>query len=264
MTDKQTSTNQSVQKTLQIIEVMAHEQKPMKLSDIAARCDLPPSTALRMVNTLVTFGYATQWEDTLCYSLSLKFAHIGKLVIESSSLYRVAHPHLEKLALRCKVNANITVCDKKEALYVDVVDGSDSPLKVTHAIGQKFPLYATASGKILLGAMASDKLEEYLEECNFESFTPRTICTAQELKEHVKKCREQGYSYNDEETCLGMRCLAVPIVGYDGKVAAGLSLSGTIYQMSYEYMNTLLPIVKQTAETISQGLSYPFESIVNI
>ena len=53
MTAKLSKLNQSVEKVLQIIEIMAHERQPMRLQDVAAGCGMPASTVLRMLNTLL-------------------------------------------------------------------------------------------------------------------------------------------------------------------------------------------------------------------
>jgi len=234
---------------------MANRQKPMKLQDIAVRCDIPASTALRLIHTLETCGYAVQDEITLCYSLTLKFAVIGNLVKEGVSLYQIAHPHIEQLSYRCKANVNLAVADHLEALYIDVADNTESPIKFSHTVGYRYPLYTIASGKVLLCGLSDKSLQKYLNETDFEPLTPKTICNKQAFLEELNIVKAQGYACNDEETCLGMRCIAVPVYGHDNEIIASIGMTGTIYQMSHEYMETLVPILKQTSEAVSRDLS---------
>ena len=49
---KRSKINQSLEKTIQLVETMARGQGSMRLQDIANQCGMPPSTALRMLNTL--------------------------------------------------------------------------------------------------------------------------------------------------------------------------------------------------------------------
>lgn len=60
MPAKLSKLNQSVEKALQIIEIMMKEPEAMRLQDIALKAEMPPSTALRMINTLLVYGYVNQ------------------------------------------------------------------------------------------------------------------------------------------------------------------------------------------------------------
>ena len=100
MPAKLSKLNQSVEKALQIIEIMMKEPEAMRLQDIALKAEMPPSTALRMINTLLVYGYVNQDPDTLRYSLSLKFAQVGSAVSSRFSLSKIAHPLLVELSQR--------------------------------------------------------------------------------------------------------------------------------------------------------------------
>ena len=65
MEKKLAKVNQSVEKALQLVEVLASSREPMRLGDLAVACGLPASTALRLVNTLLLHGYANQDPVTL-------------------------------------------------------------------------------------------------------------------------------------------------------------------------------------------------------
>ena len=66
--------HQSIEKTIQIVEVMARGKGPMRLQDVAKKCGMPASTVMRMLNTLQVYGYVNQDPCTQHYSLSLRFA----------------------------------------------------------------------------------------------------------------------------------------------------------------------------------------------
>ena len=52
MNAKLSKVNQSIEKTIQIVEVMARGKGPMRLQDVAKKCGMPASTVMRMLNTL--------------------------------------------------------------------------------------------------------------------------------------------------------------------------------------------------------------------
>ena len=99
---KRSKINQSLEKTIQLVETMARGQGPMRLQDIANQCGMPPSTALRMLNTLLVHGYVLQDPVTQQYALSLRFSRLGVLVRQQTDLLRLARPFLRELADRCR------------------------------------------------------------------------------------------------------------------------------------------------------------------
>ena len=114
MAAKQLKTNQSIEKSFLIIETMAREKEPMRLSDIALNTGIPSSTALRMINTLLNLGYINQDPTTSRYSLSLRFAYIGNCVTSQISIRDIAHPFLVELSKTCDINQDPT--DRKSVV----------------------------------------------------------------------------------------------------------------------------------------------------
>ena len=98
MEEKLSKLNQSVEKTMKLVDIMADSASAMRLQDIAEKSSIPPSTVLRMLNTLLAMGYVNQDSETLKYSLSLKFAYIGARAKAQSSILHLAHPFLRALA----------------------------------------------------------------------------------------------------------------------------------------------------------------------
>lgn len=94
MNAKLSKVNQSIEKTIQIVEVMARGKGPMRLQDVAKKCGMPASTVMRMLNTLQVYGYVNQDPCTQHYSLSLRFARLGCLVSEQTNMRDVARPFL--------------------------------------------------------------------------------------------------------------------------------------------------------------------------
>ena len=80
------ASNLSTDRMLRIIEVMSTSGKTMRLNDIADESGVSSSTAMRILNTLIANEYARQNEDTLLYSLTMKFLKIGTNIREHLSV----------------------------------------------------------------------------------------------------------------------------------------------------------------------------------
>lgn len=256
MEKKRSRLNQSVEKTIQIIETMANAPGSMRLHDIATGCDIPPSTALRLVNTLLVYGYINQDRDTQRYALSLKFARLGDRVSEQVSLREVAHPLLVKLSSRCLESVTLACEEDWELVYMDVVDGPDDRLTVRRRIGLRAPLHATGTGKLLLLNYDGNQLEEYITRKGLPGLTPYTITTRQALLAALDEARRRDYAMDDEEYELGTRGLAVPIRDYSGRIIAGVAVYGPISRMAWERVEMLLPMLRSVADHVSNWMAY--------
>jgi DNA-binding IclR family transcriptional regulator len=248
--------NQSIEKTFNIIEIMAEGGEPLRLQDIALKVDMPASTVLRLVNTLVSCGYAYQDSNTLKYSLSLKFMQIGGLVSSQTRIRDIAHPYLLEISKKSKESVCLAIEHDMEVLYLDVIDGPGGMLRITQRIGKIAPLHSTAVGKILMLNYDAKQLNQLIAIKGLTALTPNTITDKESLIKEINKIEMQGYAIDDEECELGARCISAGIKDYSGKYIAGISVSGPTTRMSMEYINTIKNIVIDSAKIISKQLAY--------
>lgn len=256
MDNKLSKKNKSIEKVLQIITIMAENRGPMRLQDIAQQSELPASTTLRLVNTLVANGFARQDSSNQNYSLSLKFSYIGSLVNSSIDLRNIARPYLVDLAKKCNASACIAVEEDKSTLFLDIVESSNNSIKTIRHIGSRIPLHCSAIGKLFLLYYDNKQINEYISTNPLTPYTPRTITNKEDLLNELQTIRDKGYSINDEEQTLGVRCIAAPVYNYSKKIVAGISITDTIFNITSENLEILIDAVRSTAKKISKELSY--------
>ena len=78
--------------------------------------------------------------------------------------------------------------------------------------------------------------------------------TKKEIFNKMETARECGYSTDDEECEMGMRCVAVPIRNYTGEIIAGLSVSGPTTRMTLENIQEKVPYLLEISKKISRRL----------
>lgn len=253
---KLTKTNQSVEKALQIIEVMASARDAQRLADIAQRVQMPASTTLRMLNTLVQQGYAYQDPDTLRYRLTLRFAQIGSQINAQFSIRDIVHPYLQKLSHTLDESACLAIEEDMEVIYLDVVDGPDGMLKITQRIGKRAPMHSTGVGKLMLTQYSKEQLQTLASTKGFARLTPHTATSLPMLEAELAATRQRGYALDDEECELGARCVATPILDFQGKIVAAISISGPISRMTLQRTEEIAPLLLETSREISALLAY--------
>lgn len=256
MMTKLTKNNQSLEKALKIIELMAEEREPMRLQDIAVRVTMPASTVLRMINTLYNYGYVMQDSDSLKYSLTLKFAKISTMIFDHISIRNIARPLLIELTKRCGESSCLAVEQNMEAAYIDVVESPNSMLRLMQRIGKSAPLHCTGVGKLMLLNYDSKQIDKMIAQKGLPVFTPNTIPTKEALLDELEQIRKQGYSYDNEECELGARCIAAPVRDFSNQVIAVISISGLTSQLTFEKLAGIKPLILDTAMKISILIGY--------
>ncbi|MGE5416417.1 MAG: IclR family transcriptional regulator [Acidobacteriota bacterium] len=252
------SSVQSVERSLSILEILAAKREPMTLGEVAKQCGLKPSTAHRLLATLVVRGFATQDVATGKYQLGLKTFQIGNAALYSLDLRSIARPHLSNLVAKCKETANLAVLSRTnvgfDLVYIDQVE-SASMVRTFARIGSPVPVHCTGSGKALLAYLDDREIDYLLKNTKLEKFTANTLTNSNEILSEIRTIRENGYSTDREETEIGVICFAAPIRDYSQRVVAAVSVSGPVSRMlpPYDdYINT----VKDTAMGISRSLGY--------
>jgi DNA-binding IclR family transcriptional regulator len=232
VTQKLSKANQSVEKTLQIIEVLAGEREPLRLAEISKRVEMPASTVLRMINTLVEHGYAYQDAQSLRYGLTLRFTQIGHMISSQLRIRDVVHPFLMDLSRLTGESTCLAIEEDMEVIYIDVVDGTDGMLKIMQRIGKRAPLHSTGVGKLMLTKYSPEKLNQLAQAKGLAVLTPHTLTSVQDLARELNTVEKQGYAVDDEECELGARCVAAPILDFENLIVAAISVSGPVSRIT--------------------------------
>ena len=255
--EKLTKNNQSVEKTLRIIETLARAPEPLRLSQVAEGVDMPLSTVLRMLTTLIDCGYAYQEDSEMKrYGLTMRFTLIGQMVADHFSIRNVAHAYLQKLSQQCGESCCLAIEDNQRVRYLDVVEASKSLITIRQRVGGSAPMHCTGSGKLFLSRYPEAELAEFIQKHGLASLTSHTLTTAEELRYDMETVRKNGYAVDDEECEIGVRCLAAPVYDSIGQMIATVSVSGPISRMNRRRLDVeLAPLICATAQAITNVVS---------
>ena len=124
-------------------------------------------------------------------------------------------------------------------------------------VGSTLPAVTTSIGKLLLANLDPADLDERITEESFASqHGPNAKVSLEELRDELVNIREQGWAMQDEELAYGLRSVAGPIVGVDGRVVAGVNLAVQARDWSTQrIVRELRPVVLEACEEISALLT---------
>jgi DNA-binding IclR family transcriptional regulator len=255
---RRSARSQTVEKALQLLSVVADGNEPMSLVALSRAANLDKTTTHRLATSLTRFGLLRFDPGERSYSLGMRLVELGQRAIGQLSLPTLARLHLEHVAALSNEVANLGIYDDGRVVFVDQVQ-SPQPVVIRARVGTRVPVHCSSSGKVLLANGPGEWLRRALDD-ELPAFTPNTIVTPDELKEHLGRIQRLGYAIDDEEHRLGIRCVAAPIRDHTGLAVASISIAGPAFRLSRERVTDLAEDLKATCLELSFKLGYRAES----
>ncbi|MFG1798149.1 IclR family transcriptional regulator [Nocardia altamirensis] len=207
-----------------ILEAFDGATPTLTLLGLAERTGLPRSTVHRILDQMIRLRWLAHAPGG--YRLGMRNLELGGLAADHNEIRDVVSPLLHDLCQRTGMVGHLGVLDGREVLYLDKAGGRCTA-SVPTRLGGRMPAHSTALGKALLASLEPSIVETSFRD-RLPQLTPRTICERTELHRELARVRHrQGVAVDNEESVLGIACVAVPIRGRGAAVAA-LSLSGNI------------------------------------
>ncbi len=244
---------QSLARGLSVIRAFGAERPRQTLAQVAEATGLARATTRRFLHTLVDLGYAGT--DGSEFWLTPRILELGYSYLSSLSLPAIAQPRLEQLSTRVGESSSMSVLDGSDIVYVSRVPVRRI-MTVSITLGTRFPAYATSMGRVLLADLPDAELDAYFAATDVERLAPRSLGTEKELRKELKQVRSQGWALVDQELEPGLRSLAAPIRGTDGRPVAAINVATqTAAHDIDELLRDFLPAVLDTATAIAEDLA---------
>lgn len=244
---------QSLSRGLAVIRAFDAENTEMTLADVARRTGLTRATARRFLLTLVQLGYVRT--DGRLFTLTAQVLQLGYSFLSGLTLPQIAEPHLEALSQEVKESTSASILDGQDIVYVARVPYRRI-MTVGINIGTRFPAYATSMGRVLLAGLGEAELNAYLAGLELRKLTPGTVDSVDALLAEIATVREQGWALVNQELEAGLRSVAAPLLGRNGRVVAAVNVSMPVPQSEPgTELDFVLPRLLQTARSISSDLA---------
>ncbi|TFD52278.1 IclR family transcriptional regulator [Cryobacterium frigoriphilum] len=214
----------AVDKALSLLSAFGAEADTgIGVSELARRSHLSKSTAFRLLGMLERNG-AVERAGTN-YRLGPLLHSLGSQVYSPAhdNIRNALTPYLMELYETAHQTVHLAVLHGTDVIYLNKLFGH-RPLRSPSRIGGRVPAYCTGVGKVLL-AYNFENTELTLAR-PLSAWTPKTITDPDKFRAALAKIRAEGIGYDDEESVLGLSCVAAPILGPNGKPIAALSISG--------------------------------------
>jgi len=215
-------------------------QPVLSLADLNKRTQLPKSTLHRLIDQLCQVGWLER--DHGGYRVGLRMFELGTLAVEGNRLHEAAFPHLQALATRTGLAAQLAILDHAEVVYLErIVVG---PIRLPTRRGGRKPAYCTALGKAL--AAYDDAAIRTLISAPMPRKTAKTITEPVALWTELQRVREAGVAFDRGEAYEELVCVAAPIRS-SGRAIGAVSVTGPAGRMRW---SVVTEAVRTTAVAI--------------
>lgn len=247
----------SLEKGMKVLESFSTIDHNLSIVEIAKKVNLQKSIVYRIVFTLKELGYLKYTSSNHKYFLGPKVLSLGFSTIRNMKISEIAHPYLRKLYKRSSQTIALGVLDGTEVVYIDRFQ-KEQILNINLHIGSRLPVYNSSIGRAILAFLPQDDYEvtlrKLLEDKNILSSIGKN---GEKLAKILKDVRKVGYAIDDQEYVIGLRAIAAPIFGLEGKVRGAVNIPVLTACVSMKKLiEKYAPMLLETSREISTMIGY--------
>jgi IclR family acetate operon transcriptional repressor len=246
--------NRTAQRVFDIVELLADEPRGLTISEISARLGFALSSTHSLVHAMLQRGYVHADDARRRrFRLGVRFMQLGLGVLEGIDLREAARAPLERVVALTHDSAFLAVPDGGELAYVDKVVSDRRVIRTDQRLGGHSPIHCSSLGKALLAAVDDETVVTIVERVGMPQMTEFSVVDVATLLDNLARTRRRGYSIDEQESSLGVCCVAAPVRDHKGQAIAAVSLS-TVRE--FFEPETAGPAIRDAALEISRALGW--------
>jgi DNA-binding IclR family transcriptional regulator len=247
---------QILDRTFAILDLFDEGRPEWSATEVARELELPVPSTHRILMALKHRGYVSQHEETKRFRLGLGALHLGDRAHAAVDLRSVALPALRRLSRDTGETSLLTVVAPGGGFGVclERVEASQ-PLRLSVQPGRRVALHAGASQKTLLAFLDDAAVDRILVQ-PLERLCGNTITDPERLRVELARIREIGWAGSFEETNVGVRGIAVPVVTRALAVVCAIGIAGPSARLDEDRVADLFARVVAAAQEVATALGH--------
>lgn len=250
----------SLDRAVQVLALLAEDDKGLTLADLERLSAIPKSTLFRILTTL-QHRNCVQWnEGERCYRLGYYLWVLGRSFVDHLQPYRVAERHMDNLRDATGETVFMACLETNVMVYLRRVDGTKA-VAMMRNLGQTTPIYCTASGQAIVAFLPKQEADSALDSQDYIAHTDRTITDRAALEKRLAQVRRQGYAVVDAEYNNDLLCISAPVFNHENRPCAALTLAALSSERKQtELIRQYASLVQENALAFSRDLGFMTES----
>ncbi|MBW1998147.1 MAG: IclR family transcriptional regulator, partial [Deltaproteobacteria bacterium] len=228
----------SVKKAFEILKAISVSREGMGISEIARNLAMAKSSVHGIISALEELGAVRRDPHTKKFVSGPTLIELGRLAYSQIDLKDIARPIMEKLMEETDESVFLGILNGEHITILDIVE-SRKELKITSPRGTTIPIFAGATGKVVLASMDEEKALEIIRSRGLPRYTEKTITDPERYLQEIRMARQNGYAIDDEEYLMGVRAVAAAIKG-EGDMISTIYVVGFKAAMDEHKMGQLV------------------------
>ena len=215
---------QVVNRTLDLLELLASEKNPISTTVLAERLGVSVHSTNNLLRVLFHRGYVSQ-DQSRHYRLGPQLCVFGDSTERWENLREMLNPILVEINRISGFGAFAGVLENDRLYcFAHILPSGEAASLTKQAWTEE--LHSTASGRVLLAALSSEERKKLFARTTRRQMTKKTVMDTAELEKICLEVRKAGYAEVKEESSDGICSLAIPICDFSGVVIAELGVYG--------------------------------------
>ncbi|PSO18171.1 IclR family transcriptional regulator C-terminal domain-containing protein [Bradyrhizobium sp. MOS003] len=244
---------QSVDRALSILATLAEDDEGYRLSDLAVRTGLSASTVHRLLATLESRRFVQLDRTQSKWHVGSRAFTVGASFARRRNFSAQAIPYLRKLRDLTRETANLAVVDDEFIIVLTRMESREIMRSLT-LVGGRVPMVTSGVGKAVLATYSDEDVGAVIRHHGMPRLTEKSIVRPSDLFKELEKIRKQGFALDDEEACMGLRCVAAVVYNDCADPLAAISVSGMTSRMTDQRLPEIGQIVRDVAAELTVAL----------
>ncbi|MBR0701479.1 helix-turn-helix domain-containing protein [Bradyrhizobium diazoefficiens] len=244
---------QSVDRALSILETLAEDDEGYRLSDLAIRTGLSASTVHRLLATLESRRFVQFDRAESKWHVGSRAFTVGASFARRRNFSTQAIPYLRKLRDLTRETANLAVVDDEFIIVLTRMESREIMRSLTQ-VGGRVAMVTSGVGKAVLATYSDEDVGAVIRHHGMPRLTEKSIVRPSDLFKELEKIRKQGFALDDEEACMGLRCIAAVVYNDCAEPLAAISVSGMTSRLTDDRLPEVGQIVRDVAGELTLAL----------
>jgi DNA-binding IclR family transcriptional regulator len=225
------------------------DNSTLSLKEIIDRTGITRSRTMRLLGTLESRGYLFEDASARKFSPGIRLAILGKSYAKNDNVEIITRPVVKHVAQETGESATFFVAHGSERIALIREEG-------THAVrfsikeGQRLPIYAGASGKVLLAFGPEDLLTQLKSRGKLPRITSQTITSPVKLIQQIKTIQKKGYAISKGENIPEVHAIAAPVFDFSNQLIGAVGIAGPASRLNDQQIRKRLKIIIEAANEL--------------
>lgn len=244
---------QSLVKAANVLDILKSENRELTIAEISEFLNIPPSTAHRILSTLIDVGYVSKDERTHLYGLGPALIPLGIKASSKLDPQAVGKLILEKLSDLTREDSYFIIKSGDKGLLLSKAEGKHS-LKIVENFGIEIDLHKGAIRKTILAFQSDDYINYYLKR-DLSDYLDSPVDKDQ-LKKELMQIRNQKISVSDSEYIDSVIGIGAPVFNYKDQLVGAIGVVIPKERITEESKKEYMEAVKICGIEFSKNLGY--------